>query len=34
MAVSRAVDLKGFVWNPTFESDFATFRFKQGSAAH
>jgi len=32
MAVSREVDLKGFVWNPTFESDFATFRFKQGSA--
>jgi len=25
---SRAVDLKGFIWNPTFESDFSSFRFK------
>lgn len=30
MAVSRAVDLKGFVWNPTFEADLATFRLKPG----
>jgi peptide/nickel transport system substrate-binding protein len=28
MAVSRKVDLEGFVWNPTFEADFATFRLK------
>lgn len=28
MAVSGAVDLRGFVWNPTFEADLATFRFK------
>jgi peptide/nickel transport system substrate-binding protein len=28
MAVSRAVDLEGFVWNPTFEADLATFRLK------
>jgi hypothetical protein len=26
MAVSRALDLRGFVWNPTFEADLATFR--------
>jgi peptide/nickel transport system substrate-binding protein len=25
---SRAVDLKGFIWNPTFESDFTSFKFK------
>lgn len=25
---SRAVDLKGFIWNPTFESDFTSFQFK------
>jgi peptide/nickel transport system substrate-binding protein len=29
MAVSRAVDLKGFVWNPTFEADLATFSLKR-----
>lgn len=28
MAVSEAVDLRGFVWNPTFEADLATFRLK------
>jgi peptide/nickel transport system substrate-binding protein len=25
---SRDVDLKGFIWNPTFESDFSSFKFK------
>ncbi len=25
---SRAVDVRGFIWNPTFESDFTSFRFK------
>ena len=29
MAVSKAVDLKGFVWNPTFEADLATLRLKR-----
>ena len=29
MAVSKAVDLKGFVWNPTFETDLATLRLKR-----
>jgi peptide/nickel transport system substrate-binding protein len=28
MAVSRAVDLKGFVWNPTFEADLASFQLR------
>jgi peptide/nickel transport system substrate-binding protein len=30
---SRVVDLKGFVWNPTFESDFTSFRFKPPAPA-
>ena len=25
---SSKVDLEGFIWNPTFESDFTSFRFK------
>jgi peptide/nickel transport system substrate-binding protein len=25
---SAAIDLHGFIWNPTFESDFTSFRFK------
>lgn len=25
---SKAVDLSGFIWNPTFESDFTSFQFK------
>jgi peptide/nickel transport system substrate-binding protein len=29
-AFSGAVDLRGFVWNPTFEADLTSLRFKQG----
>jgi len=28
VALSRAVDLTGFVWNPTFEADLTSFKFK------
>jgi peptide/nickel transport system substrate-binding protein len=29
---SRAVDLRGFVWSPTFETDLTSLRFKPGAA--
>jgi peptide/nickel transport system substrate-binding protein len=29
---SRAVDLRNFIWNPTFEADLTSFKFKPGAA--